>query len=118
MFVGEGTNSFEITADFDSEFGVVAATGSSVVPGNNCALEDGFGGAVQVGDVEKFATGAVVEVECVRENVWGPWSLFGLLERWCFGQGMDLKIHCLYMTGAADWMTEGNRLEMKGGKGS
>lgn len=68
----EGRNSFEMTADFDSEFGVAAAAGCSVGPGNNCALEVGFGDAVQVGDVEKFVTGAVVEVESVWENVWGP----------------------------------------------
>lgn len=73
---------------------------------------------MRVGDVEKFVTGAVIEVESVWENVWGPWSLSGPLGRWCFGQVKDLNLHCLDMTGAADWMTEGSHLEMKGGKGS
>lgn len=114
----EGRNLFEKTVDFDSDFGVVAAAGRLAGPGNNFALEDGFGGAVQAEDMEKIATGAGVDVEhvVVREIVWCPWPLSGHLERWRFGQGRDLKLHCLGTTGAADWMTEGSHLEMKGGK--
>lgn len=43
-FECEVGNLFEITADFD--FGVVAAAGRLVGPGNNSALEFGFGGVV------------------------------------------------------------------------
>ncbi len=109
-------NSFEITADFD--FGIVAAAGRSAGPGKNSALEVGFGGVAQVEDTKKIETRVGVEVESVieRETVWCPWSLSGHLERWCFEQGRDLKQHCLGMTGAVGWMTEGSPLEMEGGK--
>lgn len=105
---------FEITAD--SGFGVVAAAERSVGSGNKSALEVGFGGVVKVEDTEKIETGAGVGVESViaREIVWCPWALSGRLERWCFGQGRDLMLHCLGMTGAAGWMTEASPLEMEG----
>lgn len=99
-------NLFEIMADFDSEFGIVAAAERLV----------GFGAVVQIEDEEKIETVLEVESVIVREIVWCPWSLSEHLERWCFGQGRDLKCQCLGMTGAAGWMTEGSPLEMEGGK--
>lgn len=92
--------------------------GRSAAPGNNFAVEDGFGGEVQIEDIYKAVTGAGSEHEFVaaKEIVWRPWSVYGDLERWCFAKGRDLKRHCLGMTGAADWMTEESHLEVKGGK--
>lgn len=114
----EGRSLSEITADFDSECVAVVAAGRLVGPGNNSALEAGFGGAVEVEDMEKTEMGAGVEVESVivRDFVWCPWYLSGHLERQCFERGRDLKLHCLGMTGAAGWKTEGSPLQMERGK--
>lgn len=109
----EGRSLSEITADFDYEFVVVVAAGRLFGPGNNSALEAGFGGVVEVEDMEKTEMGAGVEVESVivRDFVWCPWSLSGHLERQCFEWGRDLKLHCLGTTGAAGWKTEGSPLQ-------
>lgn len=110
---GRGTGAeckVEIMADFDPEFGAVAAAGRSVGPGNNSALEVG---EVQVEDTEKTETRAGVESVIVKGIVMCPWCLSGLLERWCCGQGRGLKLRCLGLTGAAGCLTEGSPLEQK-----
>ncbi len=112
----EGGNLFETASDFDSERGVVAAGGRSLVPGNDS--EVGFGDVVQGEDIEKIEMGAGDEAESVivRVTEYCPRSLSGHLVRWCFGKGRDLKLHPLDMTGVAGWMTKGSPLKMERGE--
>lgn len=83
--------------------------GNLFVPGKNSALEVG---AMELEDREKIERAEVgVESVIVREVEWCLLSLSGHLERWCFAQGRDLKLHPLDMTGAAGCWTEGSPLE-------
>ena len=73
---------------------------------------------MQVEDTEKtvMRSGTETESLTVREIAWCTQSLSVHLERWCFGQKRDLKLHCLGMNGAADWMKAESHLEIEGGK--
>lgn len=89
-----------------------AATGR---PGNNSALGNVAGGTAQVEDVQKTALAAGAELDFALGGVvWCPLPPSGYLERLHFGQGPDLKPHCLDLTAAAGWTTEASHLGMKG----